>query len=911
MKSLQLLIVMCVIYCVPVYAQNVAAGKVLDAHTGKALAGAIVQTQNGNKSVITDNEGNFKINVPIGQMLQASHLGFTTLAFQAETYSEVRLSENVNDLSAVTVVGSRNLKRSIDNSPVPVDVIELKSATKTLPQVDLNQMLNYLAPSFNSARQSSSDGTEHIDPASLRGLGPDQTLVLINGKRRHTTSLLNNQGTFGNGSVGTDLNAIPVSAIDHIEILRDGASAQYGSDAIAGVINIVLKKNTRTFQAGVTGGVTSRGDGGTSNVNLNWGGTLGKNGGFINLTGDFLYRGKTTRTQEHNLTIFNQFALPEDAANGGAFTYDFSADPAALRAYDDSVLKARNLKRADFNFQIGDAKILNSGVFYNLSLPFKNNKAEFYSFGGFNYRDGMGFGFRRLPSEEWNMVYSIFPNGYQPNTESHIYDESVAVGLKWKYGKWNMDLSNNIGNNRFDYIVNNTVNASMKENSPTTFKAGGHAFLQNTVNLDASRYFETVAQGLNLGLGAEFRYEKYTIREGEEASWKNYGLYTQPDGTTIDTLGLSGGSQSFGGFTPYNAGTHDRSNISVYADAELDVTKSFTLAGSARFEHYSDFGSTINGKLAARYAINKVFALRGAISTGFRAPSLQQQFFSYVSTDLVNGKIGQSGFFPTNSDVAAFIGIPKLKEETSVNASAGFTVSPGKNLRITVDGYYIKVNDRITLTGNFGQDAYGNVDSVIADYLIPYGANTARFFVNSVDTKTLGVDLVTTYTYRINNNNKLDFTLAANYNNNEVVQVNSIPEKLASQPDVYFSPAERALIETINPRTKVNFTINYKVRNLTVLLRNEYFGEVTKNGFPFGEVQLHKGKTVTDIALSYDFSKHFTLSAGANNIFDIFPDRQVYSNSYFGVFKYAPVQMGTTGTFYFVRLLVSVAGKAK
>lgn len=882
-------------------AQNITVhGKVIDAKTNQGVAYVTVSVKGEKIETITNEGGYFTIAAPVTGFLVINDVRYAAIEVAVKAELEIIINEKVNVLSDVTVVGSRNVNRSVANSPVPIDLIDLKSTIKTSPQIDLNQMLTYLAPSFNSTRQSSSDGTEHVDPASLRGLGPDQTLVLINGKRQHTTSLLNNQGTFGNGSVGTDLNAIPAAAIDHIEILRDGASAQYGSDAIAGVINVVLKKNTNALNAVVTGGVTSRGDGATTDESLNWGGSLGKNGGYINVTGEFLYRGKTTRTQQPDLIIYDQSSL------GNFFAYPFTASPHQSRLYDDSVIAAHGLTRNDFNFQIGDARILNGSAMYNLSLPSKNQKAEFYSFGNFNYRNGTGFGFRRLPSEVEHMVYSIFPDGYQPNTESHIYDETFALGYKFETGGWNIDISNIIGDNRFDYAVNNTVNASMQEKSPTTFKAGGHEFLQNTLNFDASKNFSSVLNGFNLAMGAEFRYEQYKIRAGEEASWRNYGLVTRNDGTIEDTLGLAGGSQSFPGFTPFNAGSHNRNNLSAYADGELDVTKNFMIGGAVRFEHYSDFGSTVNGKLDTRIAINKVVALRAAVSTGFRAPSLHQQYFSYVSTDLVNGKIANSGFFPNNSDVAAFIGIPKLKEETSINASAGFTITPNKDLHFTIDGYYIKVKNRITLTGNFGQDVYGDVDPVIQAYLLPYGANTARFFTNSIDTRTLGVDVVGTYVIHLDEGNRLDFVLAANYNNNKVGDDLNIPEKLQSQPDIYFSPAERSLIEGTNPKLKVNFTVNYKFSKFNLLVRNVYFGPVIRNGFPFGKIQHHESRVVTDVALGYDITKDFYLSIGANNLLDMFPEKQIYPNSYFGVFKYAPVQMGTDGMFVFVRAALRI-----
>ncbi len=884
---------------VPVRAQQSlkVKGKVIHAITKSPLSGISVMIRDSKGGSFTDAEGHFEITVPSPKSI----LVFTAIGFEPKEapveglpWLEVALNPTSHELAGVTVVGSRNLNRTALNTPVPVDIIDYKTIALASPQIDLNQSLTYLAPSFNSVRQSSSDGTEHIDPASLRGLGPDQTLVLVNGKRRHTTSLLNNQGTFGNGSVGTDLNAIPSSSIDHIEILRDGAAAQYGSDAIAGVINIVLKKNTRAFTTNITSGLTGQGDGKSYDVNFNYGRAIGKNGGYLNASAEFLYRGKTTRTQEHDLIIFDQSSI------GNYFAYPFANDAAQSRRYDDSVLSAKGQKRSDYNFQIGDAQIKNANAMYNLSIPIRGTNARFYSFGGFNFRNGEGFGFRRLPSETSNMAYSIFPDGFQPNTGSAIWDGSIAAGVEWKDGGWNWDLSNTFGDNRFDYSVNHAVNASLQDRSPTSFKAGGHEFSQNTVNLDASHYFGNVLAGLNLALGAEFRVDHYTIRAGEEASWKNYGLVTHSDGTTEDTLGLSGGSQSFPGFSPANATNKSRNNASLYADGELDITKNFMIGGAARFEHYSDFGSTLNGKFDTRLKLSQGLAIRGAISSGFRAPSLQQQYFSYVSTDLVNGKLAQSGFFANNSVIAQDLGIPKLKQETSVNASLGLVITPASNLRITLDGYLIDIHNRIVLTGNFGQDAYGNTDSAIQQLLLPLGANTARFFTNAVSTRTAGLDLVIAWHVNIPHG-KLDLTLSGNYNDNEVGRQLNIPPLLASQPDIYFSPAERSLIETINPKAKVNFSVDYGIHKWNIFLRNVYFGTVTRSGFPFGEDQVHKAKVVTDLSLSYAFSKAVTLTAGANNILNIFPDKQIYDNSYYGVFKYAPVQMGTTGAFYFLR----------
>ncbi|HEX8018106.1 MAG TPA: TonB-dependent receptor, partial [Flavobacterium sp.] len=462
--------------------------------------------------------------------------------------------------------------------------------------------MTYLIPSFNSNRQSSADGTEHIDPASLRGLGPDQVLVLVNGKRRHTTSLVNYQNTVGNGSVGTDLSAIPASAIKRIEVLRDGAAAQYGSDAIAGVINLVLKDNAG-LEANATYGSTSRNDGQTTNLNLNYGTKIGSKGGFINLSGEFNNREKTNRSQNHNLIIFDQ------SAQGNFFTYDFADDPAQSRQIDDDLLAQNGLKRDDFNFQIGDAKIQNIQGFFNTSIPL-NEQIEFYASGGISHRKGTGYGFRRLPSETENVVASIFPFGFQPELNSVVTDLSSSFGFKFKFGEWKLDLSNTIGQNKFVYEVSNTNNVSLGDVSPTEFEAGNHSFLQNTVNADISRLYKEIFNGLNVAFGAEYRFEKYKIVPGEEASY------------------IDGGAQSFPGYSPLNAVDENRNSVGIYADVEADVTEKLLIGVAGRFEDYSDFGNTINGKLSARYKILDNLSVRGAIGSGFRAPSLHQQYFN-------------------------------------------------------------------------------------------------------------------------------------------------------------------------------------------------------------------------------------------------------------------------------------------
>lgn len=781
------------------------------------------------------------------------------LYVQAQEVTE----KNIED---VVLVGNRANNRTKLNTLVPVDVISVEKIQQSAPQTTVQDLLNYVIPSFNSVRQSASDGTEHIDPVSLRGLGPDQVLVLVNGKRRHTTSLVNYQNTVGNGSVGTDLSTIPVTAIDKIEVLRDGAAAQYGSDAIAGVINIVLKKN-QGATASITYGQTGRNDGETYQAGANYGTAIGKEKGFLNLSLQLSHRGKTNRSQNHNLDIF-----------GNNFAYDFAGDQAAqdaARKADDDIIAQRGLTRDDFNFQVGDAQIKQGQLFLNAEYPI-NEKWNLYSFGGASVKQGEGFGFRRLPSETSNVVLSLFPNGFQPILGSKIYDFSYAVGTKYQNNNWTLDLSNTFGSNVFNYDVRNTNNASMGAQSPTRFNAGSHGFLQNTFNVDVSKKINN----FNFAFGGEWRFEQYQIKAGEEASYKNYGIVS----------GAAGGAQSFIGFSPDNALKKSRNSEAVYADVSYDLEK-FSVDAAARFENYSDFGSALTGKLALRYELFKNFALRGAIGTGFRAPSLQQQYFNNSFSDISTSGSGivNKGIFTNESAAAQALNFDKLKEEKSVNASAGFTIKPISKLFITLDGYYIKVKDRIVITSQFKDPSFA-----------AYGVESARFFANAIDTETKGVDLVVSYDWAIGGGN-LNINLAGNYTETKITDFH-FPSSLKGDRNEFFGPDQVNIIETLSPKTKASLGLNYKVSKFNFLVRNTYFGQVIRDGFPFGSVQKFAPKVVTDVSVGYDITKKINFTVGANNLFDVFPDLQVYENSYFGVFKYAPVQMGTTGNYFFGRL---------
>lgn len=791
--------------------------------------------------------------------------------------------EKGKQIEDIIIVGNRNVKRTKLETPVPVDVINIDKIQKSSPQMTAQDLLNYVIPSFNSVRQSASDGTEHIDPVTLRGMGPDQVLVLLNGKRRHTTSLVNYQNTVGNGSVGTDLSTIPVIAIEKIEVLRDGAAAQYGSDAIAGVINIILKKNAGA-SASLTYGLSGRNDGDTYQAGVNYGTSLGKSDGFINLSLQLSHRGKTTRTQNHGLDIF-----------GDNFAYELAGSPEAIddaRAKDDEKIKEYGLTRDYFNFQIGDAQIRQGQLFFNAEYPL-NDDFKFYSFGGFSIKEGKGYGFRRLPNETFNIVKEIYPYGFQAVLNSQIYDISYAVGAKYNVNDWLIDLSSTFGSNTFNYNVSNTNNASLGIKSPTRFYAGAHSFLQNTVNLDVSKKIKN----FNIAFGGEFRFEQYQIKAGDEASYAQYdenGNIATKDSKIIG----AGGSQSFIGFSPDNALKKDRHSTAVYADVSYDLDKKLNIDAAARFENYSDFGNTLNGKLAVRYEFVKNYAVRAAVGTGFRAPSLQQQYFnnSYADISTSGDGIVRKGIFNNESIAAQVLGFDKLKQETSVNGSAGFTLKPAKGLFITVDGYIIKVKDRIVITSNITDAKLSDISVVGEGNAVASG----RFFANAIDTETKGVDVVVSYDWKLGGGN-LNINLAGNYTETKITDFH-FPENLSTPQNEFFGPDQINIIESLSPKTKASLGLTYGIGKFNFLVRNTYFGKVIRDGFPFGVVQEFSPKVVTDVSVGYDITKNINFTVGANNIFDVFPDLQTYKNSYYGVFKYAPVQMGTLGSYFFGRL---------
>ena len=866
-------------------------GSVKDAN-GLPMAGASVILDGTKRGTVTDASGNYELKVAPGNYtLIISYVGVITqhkqVTVTAGSVSENNFEmQNSGELNRVIVVGSRSaVVRSSTQTPVPVDVISTRELNLT-GQVEPTQMINFVAPSYNSSRQTVADGTDHIDPATIRGLGPDQTLVLVNGKRRYNTALLNVNGTVGRGSVGTDLNAIPAAAIDRVEVLRDGASSQYGSDAIAGVINIVLKKNTTGTTLYGHWGKQYDGDGEVQQVGINKGMSLGKKGGYFNISGDIRHRDPTSHSGDYTGTVYTSNV-----------------------ALDEQLIAQRGFSRKN-NMHIGNSEVSNYGALVNMGYPFKKN-LQFLLTAGYNYRDGKAAGFYRYPKQTSQVIAELYPDGFLPEINSIIRDKYITAGFEGKIaGNWNWDISEAIGGNSFRFDVTNSNNASqyaLKEAAPTEFYAGKLLFSQYTTNLNISRDFGTQIglKTFNLAAGAEYRRDNYSIEEGEKASYLNYA----------PSSGRVGGAQVFPGFQPANAVDAKRDVFGAYVDIETDITDKLLLNAAGRYEHYDDYGSSIAGKFAFRYQILKQLAIRGAVSNGFRAPSMHQRYFSAISTVFIQTNSGlqpfQQGTFRNNSLVAQAFGIPSLDAETSTNYSIGLTSKLCKNkLNITVDGYLIDIDNRIVLSSSFRRfnaPEAPAVDNILDQYPELDDVSSVIFFTNAIDTRTKGIDAVISFVDKLGNG-QFAITGAANFNKTTVqgeARVSTITNPLLQAR--LFARDEKGRIEEAQPRHKISINFNYKVAKWTFNVRSTNFGKVATRdpGNPALD-EFFSPKTVTDASMSYKLANFANITIGANNIGNTYPDRlKNFANTGEGRFVYsrAATQFGFNGGYYYTSLV--------
>ncbi len=863
---------------------------------GEPMPGISVVIKGTSKGTQTDVDGKFSLDAEVGNVLIFTSVGYVKQEIavtKGVTALNIVLKEDLAVLGEVTVIGSRGKARTDVDRPVPVDVLTAKELLTT-GQVEMTQQLQYSSPSFNSAKNGINGIANYADPASLKGLSPDQMLVLIEGKRYHQFAAIQTNVTVGKGTVVTDMNAVPALALERLEILRDGAAAQYGSDAIAGIANLVLKKTTGKGTAQVQYGATSKGDGAGVTAGLNYGFALGAKG-FLNLTGSYQDVKGTNRSDPYN---------PQPVAGGtytGIYTNVAATDQAAL-------LSRKYWGNGTYgSFRVGNygSNAMKSGqVFYNAGFEL-NNGWSFYSFGNYSNKKVFAEAFLRtaLPSSATSDV-DLYPDGFVPRLPGTSIDYSTVVGFKRKVKEgWNVDLSTGYGKNVLDQYAYGSANASMGANSPKDFYAGRVGFGQSLTEANLSKSFAVSAvKSLNLALGAQYRVDYFSLIAGDAAA-SEIGPWAANKNKTP-------GSQGRVGISKEDERERKRSNVGVYADVESDITNRLLVAAAVRYENYSDFGGNFSGKLATRLKLTDAFSLRGSINRGFRAPLLQQ-IASAASTSTVQaGVISSTRQLPSDEPKLKQLGITDPKPETSLNYNLGVTAKAGNNFLFSLDAYQIDIKDRIVITENFNTASIPSLKTLFA------GIQQVTFFTNAISTKTQGVDLVASYKNQISEKSRFNasvaFTVNKTHINEALVKAPDLMQAGSTTTILLIDTVSRGLIETSQPHTKVLVSLGYQYNKFAINFRSTYFGEVTAwekvSGIPHRS-QTFAGKNVFDVSMTYNINKHIGLTVGGNNVTDVYPDK-VYSN--YGSYTNGQVpytrnanQFGFNGAYYYGTLTVN------
>lgn len=779
---------------------------------------------------------------------------------------------NGNDAGQVEevlqVVGSRLSFRTATDGAAPVDIISSEDLAAT-GMTDTAQALQYAVPSFNFPTSSITDGSDAVRPASLRGLSPDHTLVLINGKRRHSSALVHLNGTTGRGSSNVDLNAIPMAAIKRIEVLRDGAAALYGSDAIAGVINIVLKDNANGGDVSLQVGQTHKGDGEQWRASGSTGFAVGDDGA-LTLSAELHHKNRTNRA---GLDTRQQYPLLD---NG-------EPDP-----------REETFDRQSFHIGSGDYE--NASLFANFDMSFDNGRL--YAFGGVSDRKSESGAFYRRAVQS-NTLTEIYPDGFLPSLAPDVKDYSAYVGYEWFVGDWTLDFSGGIGISEFQYNVENSLNASMgPELTPTSFDAGTLTNEEANISFDAQRFVPFYNNSdLSVAFGVSYRDNTYQIEAGQEASYIDGGYQDRP-----------AGSQGFTGFKPESEVDQSRNNVGVYLEAENQLTSNFLWGAAVRYEDYSDFGDNTSWKLSGRYDVTDRFAVRGAVNTGFRAPSAQQLYFTNISTLAVdvNGEtvLEQSGTFNSLSPITDALSIPDLQPEESESVSAGMVWNGYDGLAVTVDYFQINIDDRVILSNQVRPDDSPQV----AEALSAVDAENARFFINAVDTKTKGLDVVVSKTFDLGDYGDLKTQVAYGYNDTEIESVN-LPPLFDGIESVLFDYDEAIRMTDSTPAHSSSIGFTHTLGNWRTDLRFNYFGTYIIGDFDEGETTAEANENygpnwVTDLSVRYAFTNNLSLAVGGQNIFSEYPQEQPVQGVFDKIFKYPNTNspIGFNGAYFFTEL---------
>ena len=856
----------------------------------------------GKKTVITNSAGEFFISLQPGtHTISISHTGYQT--FRQEV--KVQASETIvlefillpNDEMNEVRIGSRSMiKRSNLTTPVPIDVISGSQLPQSL--TDLTQQLFIVVPSFNSPPQTVGN-SNFVSPASLRGLGPDETLVLLNGRRRYTSAVVFLQYHMGYGTAGTDLNAIPSAAIEIIEILRDGATAQYGSDAIAGVMNFQLRKTTGKISINLHLGQTYKGDGETVSFDINRGIRLNKKG-FLNFTAAARFNNYTQRNGIYDSTVY--YDIPSGSSQ---------IQKDSIIALDNQRIKETGFDRLNHR-PIGNPKVSNVSFIINGGYPLTKKTNLFWTATtNFRLTEDRASSVYRYPKDTSTVITALYPDGFQPHLHNTIYDISIIAGIEGRTRSgWQWDISSVLGGNSTQGEVTNSNNASqfaLDKNAQTSFKTGSTVFTQNTNNINFSRdlakYLRNV-QSLTVSFGGEFRIDHYRVKLGEEASWYNYAPGS----------GRQWGSQGSAGRSPDKVVNKNRHIGAAYAEVEMDMNEKFLWNLAGRYEYYSDFGGNFSGKIAMRYKFSERFLLRGSFSTGFRAPAIQQRYYSALNQIGGRNNIGIPLIetYRNDSKEAAGFGIAPLQAEKSVNLSGGITSKLSSHINLTLDAYWIQISDRVILTGQIQRSAATPRVGQILDSLDHKDINGARFFTNAVSTHTKGIDLVVTGSWAIRKS-MLEISLAGNYNQTNIYRAIQ-PAKNLPDDSVYqytiINPEERGRLEVAQPKDKIILLVNYKTGKWEFATRAVHFGKAAH--IYLGSIRTRDEfflpKILFGFGIGYSPKTWMTIKAGARNVFNTYPDRIKHSaNTQAGLANYDfnSTQIGYNGGYYFVNMSFS------
>lgn len=811
-------------------------------------------------------------------------------------------TSDIVKLDAIVSVGSRFNDRTVLDSPVAIDNFTADDLRDN-GYPEITDVLQSLVPSFAFPRSTNVAGTALQRPATLRGLGPDQTLVLLDGKRRYPAAIVNTNGSVGRGSEAVDLNAIPNAAIGGVEILRDGASAQYGSDALAGVIDFTLRRDLGLEET-TTLGQYYAGDGAEVDTSLNFGVPVGTRGGFLNTTLYYQDRGYTKR----ELPDLRQYYFGLDA-NGNPVQWSQGSvvrpatAPLPATHYDP---REATVNREQEYW--GDPKTNDRGIFTNSEIPI-NNAVTWYGFGGYSLRNGVNASSNTRPGDDAN-VRSIFPDGYVGRLKGVIEDDSYSTGVKGDGNGSTWDLSETWGRNIVDYYSYETVNPSYGALSPTSFYDGRLLAQQAITNLDLTHPVEVgLASPLKVAAGGEFRWDNYKIGQGDLASWQNGGqlILDGPDAGKPAAIG----SQGFPGFRPGDQVDSVRHSEAGYLDFEQNLTDKLLLGLAGRAEDFSDAGSSFTGKIDGRYAFSPKFAIRASYGNGFRAPSLGQN--AYTKTQQF-GNTGNSGrttavvkTFQVDSPVAEALGAKPLKPEKSQSGSVGITGEILPNLTFSIDAYRTLIHDQIVLSSNFlslaGNNSLGNF--IAKTDPLSTNVDGVSFFTNGINSETHGVDLTTSYLWKLNALNRVTFTAGVNLNRNRITGEEATSPNVAAilgrvQP--IFDATQQAIFERDTPRIRGNFSTNYTfAKKWTVIVLEQYYGiTAAENTTTTAITQVYGAKWLTDANVTYHFSPRFSFTVGASNLFDVYPDK---INGAIGnrFYDQAADPFGFNGGFYFTK----------